>query len=132
MTTTKTDTVWLVLPLPNRALSPNARVHHFLKRSAANKARRLAREAIEERELCNLPWQSCKVEVYLYHKTNRRRDEDNAVAMLKSTYDGIVDSGIVTDDTRDKMQRDWPVLLVDAKQPRMEIIITKQEEGQCE
>ena len=120
-----TERIWLVLPLPNRALSPNARVHHFAKRSAARKARRLACEGCQDRELFGLPWTSCKVEVYLYHKQMRRRDIDNAVAMLKSTYDGIVDAGVVVDDTPEIMQREWPKFGQDKQQPRMEVVITK-------
>ena len=123
------ESLWLVLPLPNRALSPNARVHHFQKREAARKARRLAREAVEGLNVNNLPWPSCRVSVKLYYKTDRKRDQDNAVAMLKSTYDGIVDAGVVTDDTPDKMARDWPKMLVDKAAPRMELLITKQGEN---
>jgi len=127
---TNQPTIWLVLPLPNRALSPNARVNPFAKRAAARKARRLACEAVERCEIDGLPWTACKVEVYLYHKTNRRRDADNAVAMLKSTYDGIVDAGVVTDDTPEKMRREWPKFCHDKQQPRMEVVITKETDKQ--
>ena len=126
------ETILLVLPLPNRALSPNARVNPFAKRASARKARRLACEAVEKCQIETLPWKCCEVEVYLYHKTIRRRDSDNAVAMLKSTYDGIVDAGVVTDDTPDKMRRKWPQFCHDKKQPRMEVMITRQEDKQPE
>lgn len=63
----------------------------------------------------------------MYHRAKRKRDEDNAVAMLKSTYDGIVEAGVVADDNKQCMQRDWPVMRIDKQAPRMEIVITKQE-----
>lgn len=125
----KSERIWIVLPLPNRCLSPNARVRPFMKRAAARKQRRLTAEAIQNQKIESLPWTSCKVEVYLYHRTDRRRDQDNAVAMLKSMYDGIVDAGVVADDTPETMTRNWPEMLQDKKQPRMEVIIRRTNDN---
>lgn len=119
------ESIWIVLPLPNRALSPNARVRPFMKRSAARKQRRETAEAIQARDCQTLPWSKCEVSVKLYHKTNRRRDDDNAVAMLKSMFDGIVDAGVVPDDTREYMTRKWPQHCHDKDQPRMEVMIRR-------
>ena len=122
------ETLWLVLPLPNRALSPNARVRPFMKRAAARKQRQGTKEAIDL-QMCNsLPWRKCEVAVNLYHKNKRKRDQDNAVAMLKSMYDGIVDAGVVEDDTREYMTRKWPEHCHDKDQPRMEVLIRRVAE----
>lgn len=40
----------------------------------------------------------------------RRRDEDNLVATLKPLCDGLVDVGVVPDDTPDHMVKDMPVI----------------------
>ena len=119
------ETLWLVLPLPNRALSPNVRVNPFMKRAAARKQKRLTIEAIERIGCESFTWEQCEVWVDLYHRTERKRDEDNAVAMLKSMFDGIVEAGVVPDDTRENMIRHWPVHKVDKKEPRMEVVIRR-------
>lgn len=98
-----------------------------MKRSAARKQRRETCEAIAKQEIDTLPWTFCKVEVSLYHRTKRRRDQDNAVSMLKSMYDGIIDAGVVPDDTPEYMERDWPKMLVDKNQPRMEVAIWRKK-----
>lgn len=121
------ERIWIILPLPNRALSPNARVRPFMRRSAARKARRIVAEAIDAQDIEGLPWGKCRVTVKMYHKRKRRRDVDNMVAMLKSTYDGIVDAGVVGDDTPELMVREWPEMLHDKNAPRMEITITREE-----
>lgn len=119
------EALWLVLPLPNRALSPNARVAKYVKWSAAKKQKRLTIEAIEQQAPESIPWSACKVSVTLYCKTKRKRDADNAVSMLKSMYDGIVAAGVVTDDTPEIMMREWPVFDFDKDQPRMEVYCEK-------
>jgi crossover junction endodeoxyribonuclease RusA len=39
---------------------------------------------------------------------SRRRDPDNPVPTLKAICDGLVDAGIVVDDTSTYMERTWP------------------------
>ena len=122
-----TETIWIVLPLPNRALSPNARVNPFAKRAAARKQREKTAEAIWDCAVDSTPWECCKVSVRMFYKTKRKRDQDNAVSMLKSMYDGIVDARVVLDDTPEHMERDWPDLdNVDKEWPRMEVTIEKR------
>lgn len=119
------ELIWLILPLPNRALNPNCRVQPFMRRAAARKQRRLTKEAIEAQGCETLPWEKCEVSATLYYKTNRRRDQDNTVAALKSMYDGIVDAGLVTDDTKEHMIRTWPEFGQDKQNPRMEVVIRR-------
>lgn len=49
-----------------------------------------------------------RVEMHYVPSTKRRRDPDNLVASMKPICDGIVDAGVVTDDTEDYVDRVWP------------------------
>jgi len=61
----------------------------------------------------------------MYHTTRRQRDADNALASLKSMYDGIQDAGVVPNDTPEFMTRREVTFAIDKKQPRTEVIIKR-------
>lgn len=50
-----------------------------------------------------------QVEFHYVPRTNQRRDPDNLVASLKPCVDGLVDAGIVPDDTEEFVERVWPI-----------------------
>lgn len=54
--------------------------------------------------------QRLRVELHYQPRDNRRRDTDNMVASLKPICDGIVDAGIVEDDTPEYMIKPEPVI----------------------
>ncbi|QKY79928.1 RusA-like Holliday junction resolvase [Gordonia phage Clawz] len=57
-----------------------------------------------------------------YPKTAHRRDADNLVSTLKPLADGIVDYGMLSDDTPDLMTKNMPVIgEVDRQDPRLEL-----------
>ncbi|WNM68743.1 RusA-like resolvase [Gordonia phage Soos] len=57
-----------------------------------------------------------------YPETRRRRDEDNLVSTLKPLADGVVDYGMVRDDTPDLMTKNMPKIgEVDRMDPRLEL-----------
>ena len=124
-----TETLTIVLPIPNKVLSPNCMIAsvggRFMKAAAAKKCRRLAREAIEVEDIQTAPWKFAEVSAYYFHKDKRRRDEDNFQSMLKATYDGVVDSGLVVDDDSLHMRKHPPTFLVDKLNPRVEIVIER-------
>ena len=122
---TMNESITLVLPIPHRCLSPNARVHWTVKAGVTKKARRLAREAVEAEEVCTAPWQAVEAQEAFYFPTNRNRDERNAVAMLKAYYDGIVDSGLIPDDNHQVLSHGQPTFHTDKENPRVEITITQ-------
>ncbi len=97
------------------------------KSSAVKKQRRLGREAVEDAEVETMPWRHVAVFVAFYHKCKRRRDTDNANGSLKSAYDGIVDAGIVPDDTPEHMTRSEPSFRIDREFPRVEITLVRTE-----
>ncbi len=119
----------IALPVPVKVLSPNCTVGsiggRFMKASAVERHRKLAKEAIEDAEIESMPWGCVLVDVEIFYSTKRTRDEDNSMGSLKSYYDGIVDSGLVADDDKINMTRTMPKLLFDMKSPRVEITLTR-------
>ncbi|AWY05400.1 RusA-like resolvase [Microbacterium phage Fireman] len=55
----------------------------------------------------------------------RRRDEDNVVPTLKALCDGLVDGGIVPDDTPQYMVKRMPVIeRRDGETPHLELVLS--------
>lgn len=117
------------LPLPGGLLSPNYKPGSHGSRMAqarvTKKYRELARKAVEEIRLENLPWRRCSVEASFFHSTKRKRDPDNANGSLKAAYDGMVDAGLVPDDDWEHMEREKPIFNFDPCHPRVEIIVRR-------
>ena len=91
----------IILPWPDKALSPNSRTHWAHKAKAAKRARsdafHLTREAgVDARTFADYEgklhlWIDC------YAKTRNYPDADNVLASLKSALDGIADALGVND-----------------------------------
>ena len=72
-------------------------------------------------------WEKCAVEAVFYHKTARRRDDVNHLAMLKAAYDGVVLAGLVPDDDRAHLRTAGADFRTDKKNPRVELIFTRDD-----
>ena len=84
---------------------------------------------LEDWKAFNFPWLKVAIQPVWYRKTRRVIDADNALAMLKSTFDGIVDSGVLDDD-RELIH--LPIRFEHDKEfPRIEITLTKHTPGVC-
>lgn len=57
----------------------------------------------------DFPLRSIVVEPVFFFTTNRRRDDDNLIASLKPMLDGLVDAGVVDDDSHGKLLLLLPV-----------------------
>lgn len=86
------------LPHTKPPLSLNDRMH-WRKKASIVKALRghVAAEASRHMAPCD----RATVELHYVPRDARRRDADNLVATLKPCLDGLVDAGIVPDDTPD-------------------------------
>jgi len=95
--------VLIVLPYPDRRLSPNARLHYRalakVKAMARQEAKILATVAIPLRVKKELAASEDKIPitVRIYPPDNRHRDADNAFASCKAALDGIADALCVND-----------------------------------
>lgn len=94
------ETITIKLPLPDKSLSPNARVHWSKKSKATKVARLLARlttlNALHPHD--GPQWPKASVQCTFTFPDKRRRDLDNIAASTKQMLDGIADAGVVLND----------------------------------
>lgn len=125
-----TERIVIVLPLPPRVLSPNCpsgtRGGRFARAAAAKRYKELARAAAED-AAAGMSWCQASVSATFYHKTSRRRDDVNHLAMLKPAYDGIVLAGLVPDDDRAHLRTTGAEFRVDRINPRVELVLSRDE-----
>lgn len=85
------------LPVPDRRLSPNARIN-WRHRASLTKAYRL--EAYSAACAFRMRWHKVTAKTTFHFPDKRRRDHRNLDAMLKPMWDGFVDAGLLVDDDR--------------------------------
>lgn len=85
-------------------LTENQRMHHMARARTVKEVRALGRLLGSQMRGCG------HVEVLLewWVPDNRKRDEDNIVPTLKALCDGLVDAGVVPDDTPEYMTKRMP------------------------
>jgi len=99
------------LPWPDSDLSPNSRVHWAVKAKAARKAREdgawCTHKAMMDLSISvdDFFVENCEKATLTFHPPIRRkRDDDNAIASMKSYLDGVCDK-LGFDDSRLQLQR---------------------------
>lgn len=97
-------------------------LHHHTYGSAIKRLRRIALNAAQNAAIP--PLGRCSVQMYYQPPDRRRRDADGLVASLKPICDGLVDAGIVTDDTPDLMVKLMPIIEPAARPARVWIVVT--------
>lgn len=86
-------------------LTSNQRLHWAPKKDLTREIRQMTAYKAK----WNLqPMPRCEVELVWYVTTKHRRDADNVVPTLKAMCDGLVDAGVVPDDTPDLMVKKMP------------------------
>ena len=85
--------------LPDRDLSPNKRLHHMqlyrAKRDAKDEAIALALQQGRP----DVPYEKANIAITWVAKDKRRRDPDNLFASMKPYIDGLVEAGLLVDDS---------------------------------
>ena len=120
------DVLTVTVGLPSRVVSPNSRVH-WAVRSKAVKKQRIESWAAGQVAMGEVGetggWREATCQVHWYARDERRRDKDNALASLKATFDGLVDAGLLHDDSA--LTHLPLVFMVDPKNPRIELILKR-------
>jgi len=98
----------LVLPYETPPLTANQRMHHFARARHVKALRGTTTMLARAARIPELP--ACRVTLTWFVQTRHRRDADNVVPTLKAACDGLVDAGIVPDDTPDLMAKVMPVI----------------------
>jgi Holliday junction resolvase RusA-like endonuclease len=120
------ETITLILLLPAKCLSPNARVHPFVLAKAKRIHRDRARWATYDAIAGKTPrWLAATIQATFYHPQRRVRDQMNLIGSLKAYEDGIVDAGLLADDEGVT----WlpAIRCIDRDNPRLVLTITRQE-----
>ncbi len=122
------DVLTVTVSTPARLLSPNARAHWAVRAKATKRAR------VEAWAACQVAmheagvkggWTAATCAVHWFARDSRRRDRDNCLASLKATFDGLVDGGLLKDDSA--LTHLPLVLLVDTRNPRVELQLREGE-----
>jgi Holliday junction resolvase RusA-like endonuclease len=120
------ESLTVTVGTPARTLSPNARCHWAVKFKAVKRARTeawaSAQVAMYEADVKG-GWKDATCEVHWFARDARRRDKDNCLASLKAVFDGLVDAGLLRDDNA--LTHLPLVILVDAKNPRVELLLNE-------
>jgi len=110
----------IILPLPSRLLSPNARIH----RQNRAKITKLHRHRAKLRTLEALnggTYAATGYSLAFYWPDARRHDDDNADASTKAYRDGIADALHIDDFKMPKVA--LSVFAIDRENPRLEITL---------
>ena len=126
--------VSITLPLPPAALHAHAKGHWRDKTTATRRYREEAYflALIAMKESCgeipkaeaNEPARG-RLSVAFYWPDNRRRDTLNAIQGLKPAVDGIVDAGVLSDDSWQVLQIGEITAQIDRDKPRVEINVER-------
>ena len=123
------DSITITFPMPDSKLSLNSRIHWAVRQKLARAARSTARIASLAALAGRTPpgWVKARYDLKAYFKTMAFPDPDNLTTRLKSTLDGIADSGIIREDRALWPER--PIFRKDARNPRLEITISQETES---
>jgi len=96
--------ITLVYPLPHKYLFPNNRPrnHGYFGQLVKNRRNIIKWDTIYQIRMAGLKddmkWKHVHGKILWFTPTVRHPDRDNARSALKSTFDGIQDSGLILDD----------------------------------
>lgn len=110
-----------------KPLNLNARTHWAVKAKQVREVRQAAASLTLAAQVP--PLQHISVELHYRPRDKRRRDPLNLVAMLKPIEDGIVDAGIIPDDTPEYLTPVMPMIDMPNKDAAIYFII-KEQDGQ--
>ena len=118
--------ITIVIDLPPRMLSPNARCHWAVKAKYVRRYRLHAHAAslVALGEVPRPRWEKAKLNAKAFFKTKAFPDPSNFMASLKAAEDGIADAGIIINDRALWPER--PEFDKDSRYPRIEITITRE------
>jgi len=130
-TATAHDELVVILATPPKELKPNSRVHRMAKANAVRQYRCDASYAVMAETprggIKGAPWPGADITIRYFHPTKRHLDADNILASLKAAFDGLTDSGLITDDAANRYQ---PVeRYTDKHNPRVELVIRRLGQG---
>ena len=117
----------IVLPLPDKMLSPNGRPTRRQKIRLVKEARALAFAIAWQQRNGQPTIEVAEATETFYWPDAARRDVRNAEAAMKPYWDGIVDATLIRDDDYIHLTHLPTRFQIDRKRPRVEIEIVAHE-----
>lgn len=112
----------LDLPYERPPLNANQRLHWAKKAALTKQVRAASFWAAKDASIPTCD--RVRVTLTWFVRTTTRRDSDNVVPTLKALCDGLVDAGVVDDDTPLWMEKVMPVIAYRPGQPAsMQLLI---------
>jgi hypothetical protein len=103
-------------------LSLNYRLHRMAEATLTKQIR--VATALQAKQADIPPLGRCRVSLIWFVNSRGRRDDENPVATLKPMCDGLVDAGLVADDTHDFMEKLMPIIRYTKAEPaHIELLI---------
>lgn len=99
----------LTFDYPSPPLSLNYRMHRMQEAALTKQVR--AATHVKATAAGIPPLTRCEVSLIWFVATRHRRDDENPVLTMKAMCDGLVDAGIVEDDTRQFMVKHMPEIV---------------------
>ena len=122
--------ITLTFPWPPRELSPNARPNRYKKASATKEYRETCGwEVIAQMgtDVFGFPYTPPVLATTTFYVDSKRRyDLDNLDASLKPLWDGVVDAGILVDDSSEHLRHGESKVVV-GKERRVEVTLEEIE-----
>jgi hypothetical protein len=127
-----------VSQLPPASSSPNARVHWSVRYRDAEiykkavyyecvQLRNNIEAGLEDNEDSFQPIYRARVDLTFVFKVKRKRDPDNLLARFKPGLDAIVNAGLLSGDSSDRVSFGVPKIVVDqARAPETVIVLTEK------
>ena len=97
----------LIIEVPGRVpakLRPNARMHWGAKMRATKKWRARGYQEGKIRRLSSGPLDLARITFEFHYKVRRNRDIDNLILTMKPFVDGLVDAGLLIDDSSEHLR----------------------------
>ena len=85
--------------LPDPDLNPNKRLHYMQLYTAKRNAKDLAMSLVLQQGRPSIPYKKAHISITWVAKDRRRRDPDNLFASMKPYIDGLVEVGLIEDDS---------------------------------
>ena len=85
--------------LPDRDLNQNKRLHHMQLYRAKRQSKDEAMALVLEQGRPDIPYEKAHITITWVAKDKRRRDPDNLFASMKPYIDGLVEAGLIADDS---------------------------------
>lgn len=120
------DPLIVETPWQRPPITENQRYHWAKKAKLTREVRNWAGLLFRTARFADIP---LRVELTWYVNDRRKRDEENVIPTLKAICDGLVDAGVVPDDTPQYMRKEMPRVVFDRNTDKRLVLTLSSSRG---